>query len=77
MFDFKHVNFSWVITTKIFRGAFRYVSNRIFTKCDFERNIALIPYSEKVVLTFFHCSLMLDGLMEAVAKGTILLGRKF
>ena len=78
MFDFEHVNVSWVVTTKYILGVrldiyqTQFLPNVISSK-TLRQFLTMKRWLELI----FYCSLELDGLMEAVARRTVLLRRNF
>ena len=78
MFDFEHVNVSWVVTTKNMQGVrldiyqTQFLPNVISSK-TLRQFLTMKRWLELI----FYCSLELDGLMEAVARRTVLLRRNF
>ena len=78
MFDFEHVNVSWVGTTKNIQGVrldiyqTQFLPNVISSK-TLRQFLTMKRWLELI----FYCSLELDGLMEALARRTVLLRRNF
>ena len=78
MFDFEHVNVSWVVTTKNIQGVRLDIYQTQFSpNVISSKTLRQFLTMKRWLELIFYCSLKLDGLMEAVARRTILLRRNF
>ena len=78
MFDFEHVNVSWVVTTKNIQGVrFDIYQTQFLPNVISSKTLRQFLTMKRWLELIFYCSLELDGLMEAVARRTVLLRRNF